>query len=625
MNPQTNRRHFLKRASLGAGAIGLSGTLSPRFAAARSATRPNILWICVEDMSANMSCYGETTIQTPNIDRLAEDGTKFSQAFVTCPVCSPSRSSLITGMYQTTIGAHNHRSSRHEAKIHLPEWMRLVPEYFQEAGYYTSNGGIFPDNVKRAKTDYNFVYDPNIYQGLDWSGRKPGQPFFAQLQLRGGKNRNAKVPNPVDPKEVELPPYYPDHPVLREDWARYLNSVIQTDIEVGRVIERLRDEGELENTVIFFWTDHGISHVRDKQFLYEGGIHVPLILRGPGIVPGCEIDDLVEHIDIAYTSLELAGIPVPHYFQSRSLLNSAPRPYIFSARDRCDETVERLRCVRGKRYKYIRNFHPDRPHAQPNRYKDGKQIMQTMRELYAEGKLNNIQARPFLSTRPPEELYDLKSDPHETNNLAARSDRQNILQEMRNQLAIWMEDTRDLGTFPEPELVELMKQYDSAYEILLDPKNRKTARRLRKIDRRGDLCQIGWAELRGYLHEDRSPIRYQAAMELRKLGEEAMPAKESLLNVMNNDPSESVRVAAARAVCAFGMVEDGLPVLAHELRHADNEAVRHYAALGLEDLGKDAMPAYDALQAARKDPYEYVKRVAVRVTNSLRPRVNGDK
>ena len=618
MKQRTNRRRFLKQAGLGISTLGLTGSISPNFAIARSGTRPNVLWICVEDMSANMSCYGETTIRTPNIDRLADDGVKFSHAFITCPVCSPSRSSLITGMYQTTIGAHNHRSSRHKVKIHLPEWMRLIPEYFREAGYYTSNGGIFPDDVKRAKTDYNFVYDPEIYQGLDWSGREPGQPFFAQLQLRGGKNRNAKVPNPVDPKDVQLPPYYPDHPVLREDWASYLNSVVQTDIEVARVIERLRAEGELENTIIFFWTDHGISHVRDKQFLYEGGIHVPLIVRGPGIERGCEIDNLVEHIDVAYTSLELAGIPVPHYFQSRSLLNSAPHRCIFSARDRCDETVDRLRCVRSERFKYIRNFHPERPHAQPNRYKDGKKIMKTMRDLYAEGELNDIQARPFLPTRPPEELYDLKNDPYEVNNLANRPEQQKTLQEFRNRLAIWMEDTRDLGTFPEPELVELMKHYDSAYEILLDPENQKTARELRKIDRAGDRCEIGWGELRGYLNDDRSAIRYQAAMELRKLGQDAVSAKESLLDAMNNDPSESVRVAAARAGCALGMVEEGLPVLVRELRHAENEAVRHYAALGLEDLGERARPAYDALQAARDDPYEYVKRVAVRVTDTLR-------
>ena len=220
-------------------------------------------------MSAHMSCYGETTIQTPNIDRLADEGTLFRQAFVTEPVCSPSRSAMVTGMYQTTIGAHLHRSSRHTVKIHLPKHIKLISEYFQQAGYYTSNGSTLntksPSETKRGKTDYNFVWDEKVYDAAEWSGRKPGQPFFAQIQLRGGKNRSAKVPNPVDPAKVNLPPYYPDHPVLREDWAKYLNSVIQTDIDLGEILDRLRKEGTADNTIVFFWTDHGISHIRGAR------------------------------------------------------------------------------------------------------------------------------------------------------------------------------------------------------------------------------------------------------------------------------------------------------------------------------------------------------------------------
>ena len=303
---------------------------------------------------------------------------------------------MITGMYQTTIGAHHHRSSYPGSEIYLPKHIKLLPEYFKQHGYYTVNGGpkttIYHKNLhkkdrKLGKSDYNFIWDPAIYDSNDWRNRPAGQPFFAQIQLRGGKYRGAKVPNPVDPATVKLPPYYPDHPVLREDWARYLNSVIYLDIQVGKILKRLEDEGIADNTAVFLWTDHGISHARGKQFLYDEGIHVPLIIRWPGrIKPGTVREDLVSHIDIAATSLYAAGIPIPEHMQGKPLFGSGdnPRDYIIAARDRCDETLECIRCVRTKRYKYIRNFYPDRPHLQPNRYKDGKLIIKTMRELYAE-------------------------------------------------------------------------------------------------------------------------------------------------------------------------------------------------------------------------------------------------
>ncbi len=619
MVKRVNRREFVKHTGIGLSALGLS----QRFLTAEAANKPpNIVWICVEDMSAHMSCYGETTIQTPNIDRLAKEGAKFTQAIVTCPVCSPSRSAMITGMYQTAIGAHNHRSSRHEHKIYLPDHIKLIPEYFQRAGYYTSNGrmlSVNPDKKTQVgKTDYNFVFDSKVYDGTDWRGREPRQPFFAQFQLRGGKNRKAKVPNAVDPAEVKLPPYYPDHPVLREDWANYLNSVIQTDIEVGIILDELEKEGELDNTIIFFWTDHGISHIRDKQFLYEGGVHVPLIVRGPGIEPGTVINNLVEHIDIPYTSMKLADITVPEHLQGRSLFDQKQptRDFSFSARDRCDETVERIRCVRTERYKYIKNYFPHRPHTQPNRYKNRKQIMKTMRQLYAEGKLTPEQARPFLPTRPIEELYDLQNDPYELNNLADSPEHQETLEQMRSRLVSWMDETKDLGQIPEPEIVELSKHYDSAYEILQDKKNQRLVKDLRKIEGLGNQSGADCKPLNQALNDNRSTIRYVAAMELFKLGEEAEAAKEPLLEALD-DESSSVRVAAARAISQMGMTGKAVEVLVKELKTADNEVVRHYAALGLQDLEEKALPAYYALVKARKDPYEYVKRVATRVTNNL--------
>ena len=444
---------------------------TPAAIAADTKPRPNIVWIIVDDMSANFSCYGETLISTPNVDRLAREGTMFTRAFVTAPVCSPCRSALITGCYQTTIGAHHHRSGRGTEKIHLTGGVVPVPVLFQQAGYYTCIGGPVgetPDTqVDRGKTDYNFEWDTAIYDGADWSGRKPGQPFFMQVQLHGGKYRTNKVAaddawakrvkrelgEPTKAADVALPPYYPDDAVLREDWARYLDTVRYTDKEVGDVLARLEREGILDQTIVCFMTDHGISHARGKQFLYDEGTHVPLVLRGPGIERGKVRDDLVEHIDLTATSLALAGIDVPSWMQGRDLLdkNYQPRQFVFAARDRCDETVEHLRSVRSMRYKYIRNYLSQRPHLQPNRYKDSKDIVQRLREMHAAGELNELQQRLLFSpTRPKEELYDLASDPHELHNLAADPDHQATLALMREQLAAWEKTTNDQGRQPEP-------------------------------------------------------------------------------------------------------------------------------------------------------------------------------
>ena len=425
-------------------------------------SRPNILWIIVDDMSANFSSYGETVIETPHVDRLASNGVRFTNAYVTAPVCSPNRSAFITGMYQTSIGAHHHRSGRGKLKIQLPDGIRPVPELFQEAGYYTAITR-WP-NGKRAslgKTDYNFEWDRAMYDGPDWGKRQPGQPFFAQIHLPGGKHRgrslesfegiSARVENLLgsrtDPARVKVPLYYPDDPVIRKDWAAYLDSVRLTDKFVGDIVTRLKQEGDYEDTVVLFMTDHGISHARGKQFLYDEGLHVPLVIAGPSIEPGQVRDDLVEHIDIAALSLGLAGIEIPRYMQARDVLSEdyEERTAIFAARDRCDETVDYIRALRTARYKYIRNFLPDRPHLQPNRYKDGKDILNALRKAHAARTLNETQELLFAPTRPAEELYDLTEDPFEVRNLAADPRYQTQLKNLRMRLDEWIKRTNDHG------------------------------------------------------------------------------------------------------------------------------------------------------------------------------------
>ena len=628
MTHQLNRRDFLKTAGPVAATLALTGCLSDKnlLPAEKTTKKPNILWLIAEDMSPHWGCYGEKIIQTPNIDRLAAEGVLFRNAFVTAPVCSPSRSAMITAMHQTTIGAHHHRSSYPGSKIHLPQNIKLLPDYLKQHSYYTANGGpkttVYHADIKRdkklGKTDYNFVWDPAVYDDSDWINRPPHRPFFAQIQLRGGKHRRAEVPNPVDPADVKLPPYYPDHPVIRADWARYLNSVIYLDEQVGNILKRLDDEGIAQDTVVILWTDHGISHARGKQFLYDEGIHVPLIIRWPGVTkPGSIRDDLVSHIDIAATSLYMAGIPIPRYIQGRPLFGPQykPRRYVFAARDRCDETLDCIRCVRTHRYKYIRNFYPQRPHLQHNRYKDNKPIIKLMRQLFAEGKLNRLQATVFVPTRPPEELYDLQTDPFETRNLADSAAHKNQLEKMRRTLLEWMHTTCDLGLVPEPMLESFAAKYDSRYAILRDRKNKKLLDGILDVIQPADLGDCSVDRLIEKMNDSRPSVRWWAARKLSALGDKAGPAEPSL-TVALWDGSPGVRVASARALCIIGAEHKGLPVLVRELKNSD-QVVRHYAALALEDIGSNAYPALDALRAAKKDRYEYVRRIADRLVPVL--------
>lgn len=466
--------------------------------------RPNILWFVVDDMSANFSCYGEKRIQTPHVDRLAAQGVRFANAFVTAPVCSPCRSAFITGCYQTSIGAHQHRSGRGVERIHLPQGVKPIPELFQQAGYFTCIGDGLADKGKGqlGKTDYNFEWDPAMYHSHDWSSRQPGQPFFMQVQLQGGKLRGGteesakklldraatELGTATDPDAVSLPPYYPRHPVLLRDWAAYLDSVRFTDEHVGKVIARLESEGILDQTLVIFMTDHGISHARGKQFLYDEGTHIPFVIRGPGVAAGEVRNDLIEHIDMAAISLAAAGITIPEAMQGKNVLaeDYQPRDAVFAARDRCDETVERLRSVRTERFLYIRNFHPQRPHLQPNVYKDGKSIIQTLRTLHAESALDPLAEKLLFSpTRPPEELYAWTTDPHQLTNLAADPAHQETLADLRGRLDRWMVETNDHGPEPEP-------MYDSDLAVYLESSQKQRTERTDSI--RANIAQMKqWA------------------------------------------------------------------------------------------------------------------------------------
>ncbi|WP_435005619.1 sulfatase family protein [Tundrisphaera lichenicola] len=465
----------------------LAGLLAPD--EDKPPVRPNILWIVVDDMSANFSCYGETLIKTPNVDRLSREGTRFTRAFVTAPVCSPCRSAMITGMYQTSIGAHHHRSGRGAEKIRLPEGVEPIPGLMHKAGYFTCIGDGLPMSApekpraegRLGKTDYNFEWDPKIYDGADWAGRRPGQPFFMQVQLAGGKLRGdtdasiarlserarREFGSSVNPEDVSLPPYYPRDPVLLRDWAAYLDTVRLTDEHVGKVIDRLAKEGVLDDTLVIFMTDHGISHARGKQFLYDEGTHIPFVVRGPGIERGKVRDDLIEHIDMAPISLAVAGIPIPESMQGLDVFarDYARRDAVFAARDRCDETVERLRSVRTDRYLYVRNFYPSRPMLQPNAYKDGKSILKSLRTLHESGKLDALSEKLLFSpVRSSEELYEWAVDRWQVHNLADDPSYLADLERLRARLDRWMIETDDHGA-------ESESMYDSDMAVYVGSGN----------------------------------------------------------------------------------------------------------------------------------------------------------
>lgn len=443
------RREFVCRAAGVAAVTATSGFFRPL--AAAEGMRPNILWILGDDLGPDLACYGTPLVKTPNCDRLAQAGARFTRACTTAPVCSASRSALITGMYQTSIGAHHHRSHRQDGYT-LPEGIKLVTEHFRAAGYFTCNV-VDKEIGGNGKTDFNFAA-PNAFDGSHWRQRKADQPFFAQLTIkephRGFQPDKA---NPIDPEQIKLPPYIPNEPVARKDYALYLEMVQQFDEKLGRVLKRLEEDKLAASTIVFVFGDNGRCHVRDKQFLYDGGIHVPLLIRWPGQFKGGEVrEELVSSIDITATSLALAGIEVPKHFQGQVFLGpqAKERKYVFAARDRCDETVDRIRSVQTTRYRYIRNFMPERPYMQPNAYKERSYpVWNLLKELKAQGKLTPEQQLFTADRRPAEELYDLQTDPHEVRNLVDAPEHATTLKELRGVLDAWIAETKDQGGTPE--------------------------------------------------------------------------------------------------------------------------------------------------------------------------------
>lgn len=420
--------------------------------------RPNVLWIVADDMSFELGAFGDGVARTPNLDRLAREGVRYPNAFATAGVCSPSRAALMTGMYATSIGAQHMRSINEGYYPVPPPGVKTFTEHLRAAGYWTSSQG---------KLDYQFteVFDHAPITNWDdangdWHGRAPGQPFFAHVTIFDTHESQLFGVKDVitDPASVVVPQYYPDTDAVRHDFARFYDNVASLDAKVGRLLDMLDEEGLAENTIVLFFPDNGRPLPRDKRWIYDGGIHEPLIVRWPGHVqPGAIDERLVSYVDFAPTALALAGVPVPPNMQGRVFLGpeADPEPeFVFAAADRHDEARDRIRAVRDKRFKYVRNYQPDTPYGQSIAFRNNLATMQEIFRLHDEGALLPPADWYYRATKPVEELYDTASDPFELDNLAGRPEYQARLERMRAAHEQWVADTGDLGAIPEAELKE---------------------------------------------------------------------------------------------------------------------------------------------------------------------------
>lgn len=588
---------------------------------------PNIIWIVAEDASPmHLSIYGERNIQTPNIDQFAGEGVLYQNAFVNSPVCSPSRSSMVTGMYATSTGALHHRSQMTSGRgmgnqaffdsYRLPNEVPFLPEIFQEAGYYTVLAGWSDGEL--GKSDYNFDWDENVYDGYDWINRDRTRPLFAQIQLRGGKFRNARPLNMVDESQVNLPPYYPTHPVIIADWMEYLNSVLMMDQELGDVLRQIEEEGLADNALVIFITDHGVSHLRSKQYLYEDGIRIPLIMRWPEhIEPGEVRNELVSVLDVSATVVAAAGIELPASLQGNNLFDDTftGNERVYAASDRLDETVEMIRSVRSDQYKYIRNFHFYMPHLKPNRYKFRKDITQLLIQLNEQGRLNAIQDLFFNQRRPVEELYDIAKDPFELFNLAYEPGYRDVLEDLRDDLEAWMVETGDMGLIPEIEMDIMGARYGSKYAAMRSDELKNHTGNVLNMKRQALMNGHPLPVLKDYLGHDDFSVRFWAATLIRQNLALAVSAREQLIQLLR-DPYASVRLAATNALLTIDETQSGLESLARELEN-ENLLVRHYALLVGEDHVEKVRPLREKIHALRNDPYEYTSRVAWRLGDKV--------
>jgi uncharacterized sulfatase len=597
------------------------------------AQRPNIVWLSCEDISPHLGCYGDPHAKTPNIDRLALEGTHYTHAFVAAGVCAPCRSTIITGMYQTSIGTQHMRST---AK--LPDHIRPFTMYLREAGYYCTNN---------SKRDYQFKEPRDTWDESSgkahWRKRKDkDQPFFSVFNFTechesgiASDEKYKRVTEGLkkrDPKLLTtLPPYYPDTPAVRADWARYYDVVMAMDRRVGQIIEQLKEDGLYDDTIVIYWSDHGVGLPRAKRWLYDSGMRVPLIVRVPekfeNIAPGKAGDTtnrLVSLMDLGPSMLNLAGVEVPKHMQGVAFLgNELPpaRKYVFGARDRTDERYDIIRAVRDQRFKYVRNYEPFKTYYQYMNTPEKGRLMREIRRVAAAGNLPPA-AKLFMSpTKPVEELYDTQADPHEINNLAADPEYGDVLTRMRQAHLDWVLETKDLGLIPEPEIAVREARIGTRFAILRQPGAETLMQRVRDAASLSLQAKPDIAAMLAATHDPDAAVRYWGAIGIGNQAAKS-PAVVDRVRQLLEDSSAVVRVAAARALCRLNQPDGALPVLVNVLEDGA-QWERLHAIIVLDEIDEMARPVLADMKEALKyrDGFDqrgkYTVRVANRAINEL--------
>lgn len=558
--------------------------------------RPNILWLVAEDISPGLGCYGDPLAHTPNIDGLAEQGVVFERAYASAPICAPSRSCLVSGLYATSMGTQHLR-----CEIPFSDRLQTLPEHLREAGYFTSN---------RNKTDYNF--DPEgrwehwSSSIAPWRQRTDDRPFFSFINVgpshEGSVNRYERYQQSIEPlqaeelqnpAEVNVPPYYPDNEASREVWARYYNVMRVMDANVGKVLDSLEADGLMDETIIFFFGDHGYGMPRYKRWLYRTGLQVPLVVYAPPkyqhllhAEAGSREDKLVSFVDYVPTALNLAGAPIPETMEGLPFLGEsiAPeRPYVFAARDRADDMFEMSRAVLNDRYIYIRHYMPHLPYMQPGFiYSSQKDGFKVLRDAHEAGE-TNAEQEELWNPKPVEELYDLQQDPQELNNLANEPELQAVKAQLKEELQGWMTTHRDLGLLTESEYLARAQggsPYDYARSQAYD-----VARILETAEMVGTASE---AELIAKTADEDSGVRYWAAMGLLNASS-ADPAVRQALTDLLDDPSPSVQVLAAEALLRQGDAPQAVEVLGRWVM-AEEPRIALEAARAIQLVGEAARP-----------------------------------
>ena len=583
-----------------------------------NALKPSILWITAEDMSPVLGCYGDKNAVTPNIDQLAKDSIRYKNAFASAPVCSPSRSCLIQGALPPSLGTQHMRSG-----FPLPASFTGFPALLKKEGYYNTN------NVK---TDYNSGNYQQIIEkswhenssDAHWRKRsKKEMPFFSVFNLMTShqsrsmvwpyekfKNEiQSKVPKEQihNPQKITLPPYYPDTPIVRKTVARFHDCVTAMDQQVGDILKQLKEDGLAENTIVFFFSDHGSGMPRHKRTLLDSGMHIPLLVRFPAkwqhlapIKPGQTTDRLVSFVDFGPTVLNLTGTTIPKHMQGKPFLGpdpADPRKYVYGHRDRVDEVRDFARSVRDQRYLYIRNYMPHLGYNQTTAWPDIGEIRHEFYKLAKSGKMTLAQQQFAGPRRPVEELYDCRKDPLNLTNLTGSQKHQKILKRMRREHLRYAMEIKDWGYIPEYEAWEMSKE-SSGWKV------GKTDRiNWEKII--GAAEQVGRAkpaELTQNLNSENASIRYWGTIGLGAIESKLPPTAISALKIALEDSSPSVRIEAANALVRAGNSEPAISILIQELDHKNLIVVTH-AARTIELLGDLAKKAVPAMEACLKRAY----------------------